>query len=148
MIIVADASVLVAELARTRGTELVRNPRLRVVVTEQQWSETRHEIDRRLRLRVRQGRMTADQARQVEQDLRGFITDIVIEVIASDAFEQLEVVARRRIPRDPNDWPTVALAIALGADILTNDHDFLGCGCATWTFETLRDELAHSDALH
>jgi predicted nucleic acid-binding protein len=54
----------------------------------------------------------------------------------------LEAIARRRIPRDPNDWPTVALAIALNAGILTNDCDFLGCGCPTWTVETLRAELA------
>lgn len=35
--------------------------------------------------------------------------------------------------------------MALQAGILTNDHGFLGCGCATWTFETLRDELIHTD---
>ena len=57
-------------------------------------------------------------------------------------YAHLEPVARRRIPRDPNDWPTVALAIALDAGIFTNDYDFFGCGCPTWTMETLRGELA------
>src|SRR5699024_10040372 len=52
-----------------------------------------------------------------------------------------ELIARRRVPRDPHDWPPVALAMTLQAGILTGDHDFLGCGCPTWTVETLREEL-------
>jgi hypothetical protein len=32
--------------------------------------------------------------------------------------------------------------IVLDAAILTGDHDFLGCGCATWTVETLLAEPA------
>ena len=41
----------------------------------------------------------------------------------------------------PNDWAPVALAMVLDAGILTGDHDFLGCGCPTWTVETLRAQL-------
>ncbi len=89
--------------------------------------------------------MTIVQAQGIELDVQKFAPDSVIEVIPLTTFEHLEAVARRRIPRDPNDWPSVALAIALNAGILTNDHDFLGCGCATWTFETLRDELVHAN---
>jgi PIN domain len=33
----------------------------------------------------------------------------------------------------------------LHAAILTGDHDFLGCGCPTWTVETLRRELEPDD---
>ncbi len=49
------------------------------------------------------------------------------------------------MPRDPDDAPTVALALALGGDegecgIWTNDGDFLGCGLPTWTTDTL---IAH-----
>jgi hypothetical protein len=39
------------------------------------------------------------------------------------------------------NWPTVALAIVVDAAILTGDRDFLGCGCPTWTVETLTHEL-------
>lgn len=45
-------------------------------------------------------------------------------------------------PRDPNDWATVALALTLASGILTGDSDFLGCGCPTWTVETLLQELS------
>ena len=58
-------------------------------------------------------------------------------VLCSNA--TVPAVARRRVPRDPNDWPPVALA--LDAAILTGDQDFLGCGRPTWTVDTLRTEL-------
>ena len=57
-----------------------------------------------------------------------------------------EGVARSRIPRDPDDWHTVALAIATDAAIWTADADFLGCGIATWTTETLLAHLAYVEA--
>lgn len=60
----------------------------------------------------------------------------------SKTYQPFEATARRRIPRDPDDWPTVALAIALEAGVLTNDYDFFGCGCPTWAVDTLRAELA------
>jgi len=52
MIVVADASVLVAELLRVRGRELLADPHLRVVVAEEQRDETTHELSRRLALIV------------------------------------------------------------------------------------------------
>jgi len=41
------------------------------------------------------------------------------------------------IPRDLNDWETVAISILLDVDIWTKDSDFIGCGRATWTTDTL-----------
>jgi hypothetical protein len=48
MIVVADASVLVGELLRKRGRELLLRPELQVHVAEDQWGETQHELSRRL----------------------------------------------------------------------------------------------------
>jgi predicted nucleic acid-binding protein len=62
-------------------------------------------------------------------------------VIPRVLYEHWEETARRRVARDPNDWAPVALALALDVGILTGDQDFLGCGCATWTVDTLREEL-------
>ena len=56
-------------------------------------------------------------------------------------YASFEQDARERIPRDPDDWPTVALALFLGVDIWTQDKDFLGCGVATWTTDTLLARL-------
>ena len=142
MIVVADASVLVAALARARGLALFLDSRLRAVVAEEQWSEAQYEIDRRLDLRAARGHLSDDQRVRIQSDIRSILDRGSIEVARLQTYAQLERVARRRIPRDPNDWPTVALAIALNAGILTNDYDFFGCGCPTWTVETLRAELA------
>lgn len=62
MIVVADASVLVAELLRRRGRELISHPALRVVVAQEQWEETGHELTRRLTAMLTQNRLTAEQA--------------------------------------------------------------------------------------
>ncbi len=142
MIIVADASVLVAELLRHRGRVLFTNPRLNVVVAEEQWEETEHEVSRRIAIIVRQERITPEQASKLFTDLSALRSTHSIEVVSRDLYEHVEVAARRRIPRDPKDWPTVALAMVLDAGILTGDNDFLGCGCPTWTVDTLLQELA------
>jgi predicted nucleic acid-binding protein len=141
MIVVADASVLVAELMRPRGRALIRHPAMNVFVTEEQLSETRHELERRMSIIVERGHLTTDWAEQTWQDIQAHFDDNAVKVVSRLEYGHLEAMARRRIPRDPNDWPTVALAIALDAGILTNDYDFLGCGCPTWTVETLRGEL-------
>src|SRR3954464_12258045 len=145
MIIVADASVLVAELVRDRGRALIIDQRIQVVITAEQWNETQHELDRRLRHFTERRGVAEDQLSRIRQDIQIVIG--AIEIAPRHAYEHLETIARRRIPRDPADWPTVALALALQEGILTNDNDFLGCGCATWTVETLRSELQAGDVL-
>ncbi|MGH3504628.1 MAG: PIN domain-containing protein [Nocardioidaceae bacterium] len=118
------------------------HPALRVVVAQEQWDETGHELRRRLDAMVSQGKLTAEQARLLHDGIEALIEDRVIEVVPREVYTHHEATARRRVPRDPDDWPPVALALTLQTGILTGDHDFLGCGCPTWTVETLRDELA------
>lgn len=144
MIVVADASVLVAELLRRRGRALFARAELRVVVAEEQWDETEHELRRRLGIIVEQGRLTVEQARLLHDAVQVLIDDRAIEIIPRALYAHHEALARRRVPRDPNDWPPVALALALDVGILTGDQDFLGCGCPTWTVDTLREELGDS----
>jgi len=144
MIVVVDASVLVAELLRARGRALFAHPDLRCVVAEEQWQEAEHGLEKRFAVIVAQGRLTGEQARELHDAVHALIEDEVIGVISRTFYEHLETAARRRVPRDPNDWAPVALALALDAAILTGDGDFLGCGCPTWTVETLRAELGES----
>lgn len=141
MIVAADASVLVGELLRKRGRELFLHPALQVVVAEDQWSETEHELSRRLGIMESTGRLTPEGRHVLEQAVQALVDTKVIEVVPSSTYASFEKIARRRVPRDPQDWPTVALALLLDAPILTGDNDFLGCGCPTWTFETLQREL-------
>jgi len=105
VLVVADASVLVAELLRERGRALIADPRLRVVVAEDQWSETRHELSRRVALLVAHARLTHEQAARIQQTVEALGDSRVIDVIPRVVYEHMEETARRRIPRDPEDWP-------------------------------------------
>jgi predicted nucleic acid-binding protein len=141
VIVVADASVLVGELLRRRGRELLAHPSLRVFVAAAQWEETNHELDRRLQILLDRGKLTLEQSRDLREALEEMLARRVIEVVAPEVYAANEEAARRRVPRDPDDWPMVALAMTLGCGILTGDGDLLGCGCPTWTVQTLRAEL-------
>ncbi len=138
ILVVADASVLVGELLRKRGRALVSHSDLRVVVPEHQWQEAEYELPRRIDALVTTNRLSSDHGAELLRTTLALAAAGVVEVVPAAAYSDLEAIARDRVPRDPNDWPVVALAITLAAGILTVDKDFLGCGCPTWTVETLR----------
>lgn len=141
MRLVVDANILVGELLRTRGRALVADPRLELFIAARVWDEALHELRKRARL-------FTDRRGMEPGALQGLLALAVtaaerhVTVVGADEYNGYEDEARRRIPRDPDDWSTVALALTLEADIWTADGDFLGCGVATWTSETLLARLA------
>ncbi len=139
MRLVVDASTLVGAMLRDRGLVLLASPHLELYVPERMWDETRHEVERRLRLRVGRGLPEAIADRFWNAAVQ-FKEQSVAEV-PEELYEGLRDEALSRLPRDPNDWQVVALALFLGADILTADEDFFGCGVATWTADTLISQL-------
>ena len=55
-------------------------------------------------------------------------------IVSQDIYGDFEAEARKRLDvRDPEDWPILAAALALGCPIWTEDTDFFGCGVATAT---------------
>jgi predicted nucleic acid-binding protein len=135
-----DASILVAESLRRRGQDLIEDPQFELYIAEHIWSEVLHELRQRITILGDRGRLatgTSEEAfdRAVDALQRN------VTVVPQAEYERFEGVARLRIPRDPNDWPTVAVAMLLDAAIWTSDYDFFGCGLATWTTETLLIEL-------
>ena len=141
MRLVVDANILIGELLRARGRELMEDSRLELAITAQVSSETEYELNRRVAAMMRAGRLLPELAHALHSDALAILRRRVVRSPIG-SYAELERIARRRIPRDPDDWPTVALALAIGADIWTLDADFLGCGVATWTTETL---LAYLD---
>ncbi len=136
MRLAADASCLVAEALRVRGRRLIAHPALDLFVAADAWSETEHELRRRVALLVERGYLAAAPADQLIVDALAAAAAHIIR-IPPDVYAHWLDEAFWRIPRDPRDAPTVALALALDCGIWTTDHDFFGCGVPVWTTETL-----------
>ena len=140
MRLVVDTSALVGELMRARGRRLLTDDRLELFLPGSMWEETQVELPRRVAAFVHARHLTAQAGAQILADAFAAIeTNIVI--IDSLVYAALEDEARGRSRRDPDDWPVVATALAVGGGIWTNDNDFLGTGVATWTTATLHDWL-------
>ena len=145
MKLAADASALVAESLRVRGEGIIRHDDLELYIAVPIWSEVEHEIDRRLKAMVQHGRLAPSRRDLV---LTTTLTALAghLTTVTDLEYGGHEAEARDRIPRDPNDWPTVALALRLGCGIWTNDQDFFGCGVPVWTTGTLLTHLASGRA--
>jgi predicted nucleic acid-binding protein len=141
----ADASSVVAESLRVRGEWLIAHSDLTLYITEPTWSEVVHEVGRRLDAMVRNGRLLPTELETVRADRLSLLSRHLTVVTEAD-YREYEAAARDRIPRDPNDWPTVALALSLGIGVWTNDYDFFGCGVPVWSTETLLTHLASGRA--
>lgn len=137
MRVVVDANILVGQLSRDQGRRLLKHPNLQLLITEQAWSEAWHEFPRRLQRRVAAQTFSAEAVENTlsvtQQIAEEYITRMPLE-----AYALYESEARLRIPDDPDDWPTVALALAANASIWTEDKDFFGCGIAVWRTPQMR----------
>jgi predicted nucleic acid-binding protein len=59
---------------------------------------------------------------------------LAVRAVDPSEYEVMKPAALARIgPRDPDDWPILACALALNCPIWTEDRDFFGTGVATWT---------------
>ena len=143
MRLVVDASVLVGEALRARGRRRLGDPRLDLYLPERTRGEAMHEIPRRAKHVARQRRFS-DRRHRVLLDRSTRVVDRNCRFVAETVYAVWEAEARRRIPRDPSDWPVVACALAMEAAIWTADNDFLGVGIPTWTTETLDAQLEWS----
>jgi predicted nucleic acid-binding protein len=53
----------------------------------------------------------------------------LVELIGCEVYKPFELEARERLAtREPEDWPILASALALGCPTWTEDTDFFGCG--------------------
>ena len=136
--IVVDTNVLIRGLLHERDRTLIADPRLALHISVRAWDELERHLPRRILAYVR-GRpgLEIGEAR-LTNELRAFAMLYLTRV---DGYDPFESEARERIPRDPDDWHTVAVALALDAAIWTEDRHFFGCGVATWTTDTLRTYL-------
>ena len=143
MRLVVDANILISELIRVRGRKLIANPKLELYIAEKAWEETIYELNKRIEIMIQKKVFSQTVARNLLQDAIK-LAELKVSLIPHEIYVSYEAEAIKRIPRDPDDRFTVALALALDADIWTLDNDFFGCGIATWTTETLLSHLINN----
>ena len=137
MRLVVDTSVLVGELLRASGRARLGDDRLELFLPERMWGECRVELPRRIAAFVRRRGLDRSIGDELTVACLGAVEANVV-ILDEAIYAALEDEARARSLRDPADWPVVASALALTADVWTNDNDFLGTGVATWTTESLQ----------
>lgn len=140
-----DANILVSELDGDTGASqsLIGHPILEILyITEYTWNEAMYVLARRIESWVRSGRLASDIADEVLASSTDLFASRCV-VIAESFYAHYEQEARRRIPDDPDDWHTVAPALATNTAIWTLDQKhFFGCGMAIWNTKVLRAVLA------
>src|SRR5262245_12763946 len=119
MRLVIDASTVVAEGLRDRGRKLLSRDDLDITIAEAAWAEAEHELRRRVATIIQRASDQDEQVHQLHDRVNsiGRYLKISLRRPTSDLWEE----ARWRIPRDPRDIPTVALALWLGCGIWTID---------------------------
>jgi predicted nucleic acid-binding protein len=139
-----DANILVNELTREgelRHSILMHPTLIRLFIAEYTWDEAIQVIDNRLRSWVRSGRLDAPAADRFRAVSMGYAESRCTTVV-DRLYAPLEREARRRVPDDPDDWHTVAVAMATKTAIWTLDQKhFFGCGMTVWNTKVLRSVL-------
>lgn len=140
MLLAIDASTLVSELLRTRGQQLLAHADLNIVVATETWGEATYELEKRLGILLHRGHVRPDEAETLRAKIELILTEDIV-VLLIETYAEHVGEATWRIPRDPNDVATVALALASDCGIWTGDRDFFGCGLPVWTTDTLLSYL-------
>ncbi len=119
------------------------HPALQLYLPERTWDEATHELAHRVETLVQRERLSQPAAGDLLAAAAGLV-DAAVVIVPELIYAPAEQGALARVPRDPDDWPTVALAMVLDAGIWTIDADFLGCGLPTWTTDTLLAEVTRA----
>lgn len=131
-VVVADANVVLSALIGGRARLVIASPYGPACVGTQAVAE---EIARHLPRLAAKRRL--DQAL-----LLAALQVIPIDWKPASDYDDLEEEAKRRIAaRDPDDWPTVALALKLDLPVWSQDKDLRDAGVEVFTTGDLLDAL-------
>ena len=125
--LVVDANILVRAALGKRVREVIETyaGQVSFFVPEVAYAEAEEHVPA---LVIKRGG-DPDKALKFLRSLRG-----LVELVGSEVYGVFESQARERLgDRDPDDWPILASALAIGCPIWTEDTDFFGCGVSTWT---------------
>ena len=126
--LVVDANILIRAVLGKRVRQIIESnaDRVSFFIAEAVYCEAEEHI---ARLVVQRGG-DADKA-------LAFLNSLcrLMEFVGEDMYGEFKIEAQNR--RDPEDWPALALALALECPVWTEDTDFFGCGVATWTSDRI-----------
>lgn len=122
--IVLDANILIRAVLGRRVRKLIEiyAAGFRFVAPEVAFDDAQKYLPPLLRKR---GKPDADVPKSLESLKQ------MVEPIDRELYGEFESEARERLRgRDENDWPVLAIALALDCDIWSEDQDFFGTGVA------------------
>ena len=125
-VLVVDANVMVSALIG-RSLPLLADQAARGTILAAplpQLAETRKVLRR-------YGTVDVDERMETLLDIVQPLEPVVFGMFEAQARERLE-------PHGQPDWPVLAAAMALGADIWSHDKDFLGVGVPVWSNRNVR----------
>lgn len=128
-IIILDANILIRAVLGMRTFSLIAKNRDKVIFCTPQdcYDEVAFHIPNIARKRC----INPAEEQEALNTLKS-LKNLVIE-IERDIYSGFKQDALNRIhKRDEKDWSIVALALAFGCPIWTEDQDFFGTGIATW----------------
>jgi predicted nucleic acid-binding protein len=134
--LVLDANILIRAVLGSRVLALLRmyTGQIEFLRPDKAFDEARERLPEILERR----KVPAAPSMAILDQLAG-----VVQTVEAETYQTFERIARQRIDRrDEDDWPVLAVALALGCAIWTEDADFFGCGVATWTTDRVELYLA------
>jgi predicted nucleic acid-binding protein len=109
-------------------------------MTAEVLNETTHELGKRITFLIQRGLLDEDLGIGLFHEI-ALVLASRVTIVFSDEYAHRLTEARWRIPRDPRDVSSVALALALDCGIWTHDQDFFGCGLPVWATDVLGQYL-------
>ena len=140
--IVLDANILVRAVLGSRVPELisVHAAQATFLAPDIAFEEAREHLPTVLAKRGK----SAEAIRTALEKLET-LAHVIVPVPAEFYLPFKERALARIGPRDPEDWPVLACALAADCAIWTEDTDFFGVGVATWTTASIELFFADSD---
>ncbi len=140
--IVLDANILVRAVLGSRVPELLaaHAPQATFLAPDIAFDEAREHLPTILTKRGKSAEAIHAALEKLESLAR------VIALVPAESYLPFKDRALARIgPRDPEDWPVLACALAADCSIWTEDTDFFGAGVATWTTASVELFFSESD---
>ena len=141
-VIVLDANILVRAVLGVRVSELLAAHAVQAtfLAPDIAFDEAREHLPSVLAKRGK----SAEAIRAALEKL-ATLSHVIVPVPAESYLPFKDRALTRIGPRDPDDWPVLACALAAKCSIWTEDADFFGAGVATWTTASIELFFTESD---